>query len=80
MTSNEDQFGREKVDEAKDACQMVVVDAEIVATLLIAGTASAADVHVMISAGFYRGLFRAGSGFRARERPPPGHDARPVDG
>ncbi len=30
--------------------------------------------------GLLPGLFRAGPCFRARERPPPGHDARPVDG
>ena len=29
---------------------------------------------------FLPGVFRAGAGVRARERPPPDHDARPVDG
>jgi len=50
------------------------------AALVIAGAASAADVHVMISAGFYGVYSEPGPGFRARERPSPAHDARPIDG
>jgi len=51
-----------------------------VAAMSIGGAASAADVHVMISAGFYRVYSELGPAFRAHERPPLDHDARPVDG
>ena len=39
-----------------------------------------ADVHVMISAGFYGVYSELAPTLEARERPPPDHDARPIDG
>ena len=51
-----------------------------VALLLGAQAASAAEVRVMISAGFFGVYSELAAGVRARERAQARDDARPVDG
>ncbi len=47
--------------------------------LLFARAASAADVHVMISAAYFQVYAELGPAFEKAERPSSGHDTRAVD-
>ena len=51
-----------------------------VAAVLMAGAASAADVRVMISAGFYGVYSELGPAFERASGHRFGHDARSIDG